>query len=274
METQKKISDAIKGIITTMMERVMKNVLEKDPFIPEVHKAKKPLYAALVPDEIFRDSHFERRFTTPFGKVWEQLAKVVAETTSKTVKMEYSITGSVPDERLRRIQEVLNRLEHPEKRGQRTTPNWDDELKYILQGKGNLIPTTVVCDIYIEKDGKKYAFELKAPLPNSDQTKVSKEKILKLYSMVDNPITDAFYALPYNPYGKKEDYNWGFPARWFNMKQDKVVLIGDEFWDFIGGKGTYQLFIEEINKLGANYRKRIYQEYLGIDNKEIEENTL
>ena len=274
METQKKISDAIKGIITTMMERVMKNVLEKDPFIPEVHKAKKPLYAALVPDEIFRDSHFERRFTTPFGKVWEQLAKVVAETTSKTVKMEYSIRGSVPAERLRRIQEILNRLEHPEKRGQRITPNWDDELKYILQGKGNLIPTTVVCDIYIEKDGKKYAFELKAPLPNSDQTKVSKEKILKLYSMVDNPITDAFYALPYNPYGKKEDYNWGFPARWFNMKQDKVVLIGDEFWDFIGGKGTYQLFIEEINKLGANYRKRIYQEYLGIDNKEIEENTL
>ena len=274
METQKKISDAIKGIITTMMERVMENVLEKDPFIPEKHKAKKPLYAALVPDEIFKGSHFERRFTTPFGKVWERLAKVAAETATEKSEMGYSIRGSVPAERLRRIQEVLNRLEHPEKRGQRITPNWDEELKYILQGKGNLIPTTVVCDIYIEKDGKKYAFELKAPLPNSDQTKVSKEKILKLYSMVDNPITDAFYALPYNPYGKKEDYNWGFPARWFNMKQDKVVLIGDEFWDFIGGKGTYQLFITELNKLGVDYRKRIYKEYLGIDNKEIEENTL
>ena len=274
METQKKISDAIKGIITTMMERVMENVLEKDPFIPEKHKAKKPLYAALVPDEIFKGSHFERRFTTPFGKVWERLAKVAAETATEKSEMGYSIRGSVPAERLRRIQEVLNRLEHPEKRGQRITPNWDEELKYILQGKGNLIPTTVVCDIYIEKDSKKYAFELKAPLPNSDQTKVSKEKILKLYSMVDNPITDAFYALPYNPYGKKEDYNWGFPARWFNMKQDKVVLIGDEFWDFIGGKGTYQLFITELNKLGVDYRKRIYKEYLGIDNKEIEENTL
>ena len=274
MDTQKKISVAIAKIITATMERVMENVLVNNPFTTEEHRIKKPLYAALVPDEIFKGSHFERSFTTSFGKVWEQLAKVVAETTSKTVKMEYSITGSVPDERLRRIQEVLNRLEHPEKRGQRITPNWDDELKYILQGKGNLIPTTVVCDIYIEKDGKKYAFELKAPLPNSDQTKVSKEKLLKLYSMVETPITDAFYALPYNPYGKKEDYNWGFPARWFNMKQDKVVLIGDEFWDFIGGKGTYQLFIEEINKLGANYRKRIYQEYLGIDNKEIEENTL
>lgn len=274
METQKKISVAIAEIITAMMERVMENVLEKDPFIPEEHKAKKPLYAALVPDEIFKGSHFERRFTTPFGKVWERLAKVAAETATEKSEMGYSIRGSVPAERLRRIQEVLNRLEHPEKRGQRITPNWEEELKYILEGDGELIPVTVVCDIYIEKAEHKYAFELKAPLPNSDQTKVSKEKLLKLYSMVETPITDAFYALPYNPYGKKENYNWSFPARWFDMKQDKVVLIGDEFWDFIGGKGTYQLFITELNKLGIDYRKRIYKEYLGFDNYEIEENIL
>ena len=274
METQKKISVAIAEIITAMMERVMENVLEKDPFIPEEHKAKKTLYAALVPDEIFKGSHFERRFTTPFGKVWERLAKVAAETATEKSEMGYSIRGSVPVERLRRIQEVLNRLEHPEKRGQRITPNWEEELKYILEGDGELIPITVVCDIYIEKAEHKYAFELKAPLPNSDQTKVSKEKLLKLYSMVETPITDAFYALPYNPYGKKENYNWSFPARWFDMKQDKVVLIGDEFWDFIGGKGTYQLFITELNKLGIDYRKRIYKEYLGFDNYEIEENIL
>ena len=274
METQKKISVAIAEIITAMMERVMENVLEKDPFIPEEHKAKKPLYAALVPDEIFKGSHFERRFTTPFGKVWERLAKVAAETATEKSEMGYSIRGSVPVERLRRIQEVLNRLEHTEKRGQRITPNWEEELKYILEGDGELIPVTVVCDIYIEKAEHKYAFELKAPLPNSDQTKVSKEKLLKLYSMVETPITDAFYALPYNPYGKKENYNWSFPARWFDMKQDKVVLIGDEFWDFIGGKGTYQLFITELNKLGIDYRKRIYKEYLGFENYEIEENIL
>jgi hypothetical protein len=30
---------------------------------------KKPLYAALVPDEIFKGSDFERRFVTPFGDV-------------------------------------------------------------------------------------------------------------------------------------------------------------------------------------------------------------
>ena len=42
-------------------------------------------------------------------------------------------------------------------------------------------------------------------------------------------------------------------------------LIGDELWDLIGGEGTYQLFISEINKLGAHYKERIYREFLGIE---------
>ncbi|MDR1883863.1 MAG: hypothetical protein LBR26_13935 [Prevotella sp.] len=49
------------------------------------------------------------------------------------------------------------------------------------------------------------------------------------------------------------------------MKNDKVVMIGDEFRHFIGGAGTYQLFIEEINKLGYEYKERICKEFLGID---------
>ena len=78
-------------------------------------------------------------------------------------------------------------------------------------------------------------------------------------------VTGAFFALPYNPYGKRENYAWTFPAHWFDMKKDKVVLIGDEFWDLIGGTGTYQFFIIEINELGEEYRDRIYREYLEIE---------
>jgi hypothetical protein len=136
-----------------------------------------------------------------------------------------------------------------------------------LEGGGDDIPVTVICDVYAEdkENNKKYAFELKAPLPNSDQTKVSKEKILKLYSMEPAQVDDAYYALPYNPYGKRQDYDWSFPARWFNMKEDPVVLIGDEFWEKIGGLGTYQSFIEAVNEIGKEYRDRIYREFLGIE---------
>ncbi|MDP1678010.1 MAG: TdeIII family type II restriction endonuclease [Bacteroidota bacterium] len=263
----KVIVEVINDTIVQLMERVMKKVLIEDPFLSDNHKAKKPLYAALVPDEIFKGSHFERRFVTPFGGVWEKLAKSAAQKYYGNAVLSKAITGKIPKERLRRIQEVLNNLEHAEVGKKKIKPNWDKELDYILEGKGKLIPATVVCDLFVEnnKDKKSYAFELKSPLPNSDISKVSKEKMFKLYSMSPLMVSDAFFALPYNPFGKRENYSWAFPERWFNMKEDKNVLIGNEFWDLIGGKNTYETFITEINKVGGHYRERIYREYLGIE---------
>ena len=267
MSKKKRVGEGIKNVVSTMMDRVMDNVLVKDPFIKEKHHSSKPLYSALVPDEIFKGSHFERRFVTPFGGVWERLAKVVATENHGHCSMGHSVNGVVGSESLRRIQEVLNNLEHNQKGEVKIKPDWAKELEYIKQGGGDPIPVSVTCDIFIynEETQTKYAFELKAPLPNSDQTKVSKEKMLKLLAMEPKQVDHAFYALVYNPYGKKSDYKWTFPMRWFNMHEDASVLIGNEFWDLIGGEGTYKTFITEVNKLGKEYKERIYREFLEIE---------
>jgi len=256
----------IQAVIKEMMDRIMNRVLVEDPFISEKFKADKPLYAALVPEEIFKGSHFERRFVTPFGSAWESLAVAAANFGLGYGVKSHSIIGNVKEERLNRIAQVLNALEHPEKGKETVKPDWDKELEYILEGKGEDIPVQVICDVFARdtSNNKTFAFELKAPLPNSDQTKVSKEKILKLYCMEPKQVDEAYFALPYNPYGKREDYNWSFPKRWFNMQKDKVVLIGDEFWEKIGGVGTYQAFISAVNEIGIQYKERIYREYLGI----------
>lgn len=208
MNENNKVAEAILHIISSLMNRVMERVLVKDPFIPEQHHASKPLYAALVPDEIFKGSHFERRFVTPFGNVWEQLALAVASVHHGACFRGYTIEGTVGETSLRRIQEVLNRLEHGTHGKPKYKPDWENELKYVLAGGGNPIPVSVTCDIYIPSilTGKNYAFELKAPLPNSDQTKVSKEKMFKLLAMNQHPIDFAYFALVYNPYGVKADY--------------------------------------------------------------------
>lgn len=263
-----RVKEAIQGVIKDMMDRVMHKVLVDDPFIVEDHRAKKPLYAALVPDEIFKGSHFERRFVTPFGTAWESLAVVAANVGLGYGTARRGITGTINQERLRRVQQILDSLEHPEKGAKRTMPDWGRELKFVLQGRSKtILPVTVVCDVYAEdrKKNRRYAFELKAPLPNSDQTKVSKEKLLKLYAMEPLQIEEAYYCLPYNPYGRKKNYNWRFPFRWFNMTEDLVVLIGDEFWEKIGGSGTYRAFIEAINEIGTEYKERICREFLGIE---------
>lgn len=266
------VSQGIHNVITELMDSVMNKVLVLDPFVPEEHHAKKPLYAALVPDEIFKGSHFERRFVTPFGSAWERLAQVVACAHFGKSSLQTAIEGNIRENRLKRIQEILNAEDHATKGTVKRKPDWESDLSYVLDGGGEPIPTRVVCDLLVEdlSDNSKYAFELKGPLPNSDQTKVSKEKLLKLMSMDGQPVKKAFYALVYNPYGSRENYAWSYPKKWFNIQKDKSILIGDELWDFLGGKGTYQRFIEEINKLGVHYKEKIYRDYLQIE--PIEEN--
>jgi len=266
--SQVEMKHAIQQVIQALMDKVINSVLVDNPFLAEEHKASKPLYAALVPDEIFKGSHFERRFVTRFGHVWEQLALVAAENGLGVGKQGHEIEGTIKQERLRRINETLNALEHSTSARVKQKPDWDTELEYILQGGGPEVPAKVVCDIYAEntRTGERFAFELKGPLPNSDQTKASKEKILKLHAMTVPAVDGAYYALPYNPYGtKRESYNWSFPGRWFNMRQDAAVLIGTEFWTKIGGLGTYQAFIDAVNEIAGEYKERIYREFLCME---------
>ena len=90
--------------------------------------------------------------------------------------------------------------------------------------------------------------------------------MLKLYAMEPETIRAAYYALPYNPYGSnKADYTWAFPRRWFDMQNDACVLIGSGFWELIGNEDSYQEIIETAKKLGEKYKKRIREEYLGIN---------
>ena len=72
-------SEAILSVIKNLMDGVMNNVLYKHPFIAEEFSKDKPLYAALVPNEIWKGSHFERRFTTPFGKAMIGILSVFAQ---------------------------------------------------------------------------------------------------------------------------------------------------------------------------------------------------
>ncbi|MEW5986890.1 MAG: TdeIII family type II restriction endonuclease [Chloroflexota bacterium] len=261
------MKEAIRFLIGDLMDRVMNRVLITDPFIQEEFRATKPLYTALAPIEIFKGAHFEGRFVTLLENVWKDLAVTAAGFGLGYGVKDHRIFGKVKSGRLRRVAQVLNALGRPERGQTWTKPDWNSELAYVLAGRGEDIPVQIVCDVFVKDttNDRKFAFELrKDPASNSDITKVSKEKLLKLHAMEPKQVDGAYYALPYNPYGRREDYSWSFPARWFNMKEDEVVLIGDEFWDKIGGLGTYQAFIAAVNEIGREYKEQIYREFLGI----------
>ena len=47
--------------------------------------------------------------------------------------------------------------------------------------------------------------------------------------------------------------------------RDDAVLIGPEFWEILGGPGTYEALIDAVDEIGTEYKNRIYREFLGVD---------
>jgi Type II restriction endonuclease, TdeIII len=257
MNKEERIALTIKNIISKMMDRIMDNVMIKDPFVTETHRLSKPLYSALVPDEIFKGSHFERRFVTPFGGVWEQLAKVVAIEAHGNCLMGHTIVGELEIGKLRRIQETVNRLWNSTKGMTKIKPDWNTELKYIKNGRGISYPVHVTCDIFVhnKQTNKKYAFFIDESSTNHFKTRSIKENMLKLLVMNSNQIDEVYYVIPYNYEQKSEDSD-----NWFDVKEDKLVLIGNNFWTLIGGEGIYETIITEAKNLGYKYKKHIQTE--------------
>jgi hypothetical protein len=250
---------AIALFVTGVVERTLRTRVELEPWDVEEERRLRPFAFALVPEEVWKGAKFERSFSTSFGSAWEEMALLVARNKYDHAERGGRYVGALHQEQLAQIQRVLNELEAGRRR-----PDWDAEFHSVLNAaSGERVEVGVVADLHTwNDDGTHHFFEVKAPKPNSDQTKVSKEKMLKLSAM--RGTTCAYYALPYNPFPSRAAYGHSPPKRWFNMATDDVVLIGPDFWDTVGGPGTWDDLMALLDEVGDRLRERILREYLGL----------
>lgn len=257
--TKQKIKDEIIRVV----DKVIKKRTIDEPFNIQELEEERPFHVALLPEEILKGSKFERSFVTSLGQsVWEEIARIIIEEEWGFCKRGQHIEGEIYQGQLRTIQRILNELEHV--RGGRK-PDWEREIKEVNKAtSGEKVKISVVVDLYGKSKDKKLYCELKSSKPNSDQTKVSKEKLLKICAMKNGENFVVFFALPDNPYKTKEAYAWPHPKRWFDMTKPPVV-IGKDFWDSIGGEGTFEELIEIFKEAGKITKPKIRKEFLGLD---------
>jgi len=252
--------DAIALLVTRVVERTLRTRVEREPWDAEEEKRLRPFAFALVPEEVWKGAKFERSFTTSFGSAWEEMVLLVARDKHDHAERGGRYVGRLRQGQLSRIQTILNNLE-----ARRSRPDWDAEFDSVLSAsEGAYVEVGVIADLHVwNNDGSHLFFEVKAPKPNADQTKVSKEKMLKLSAMLET--TCAYFALPYNPFPSRAEYGHTHPKRYFNMSTDEVVLIGPEFWDKVGGTGTWDDLLTLLDEVGDRLRDRIRREYLNLD---------
>lgn len=219
----------------------------------------RPFHAALLSDEALFWSRFERSFSTSFGqRVIEEISKVVAlaggaTEASRQKQTEIHIDSGIDAA----INAHMNSL-----RAGSSAHSWDVTVAEISRAPrtGVLVTHHVISDLWWVKDGINNFMSIKTVKPNIDQTAVAKQDMLRL--LFADPTCRVYFGLYYNPYGEdRTTYAHNPPMGIFNFRADPVVLIGRDYWDTLGGEGTYDIVLEIAQEVGADTRARLQDLY-------------
>lgn len=217
----------------------------------------RPFHSALLSEEAIHWSGFERSFSTSFGqRVIEELAKLVALSNGAQDACRQKDTIISIDTAYEEA--IHDHIQHLRSENRNYRYDWESSLREVKSAipSGRKKKIKIISDMWWKKDGIDHFISLKTVKPNIDQTTVAKEDCLRL--SVAMPTCKAYFGLPYNPYGEdKASYAFNPPMRIFDFHHDKVVLIGKEMWDTIGGDGCYEELLDIVAEVGLKTKEAI-----------------
>jgi type II restriction enzyme len=78
-----------------------------------------------------------------------------------------------------------------------------------------------------------------------------------------NPNVDirTLLAIPYNPYEPEPYQRWTLQGM-YDLKNE--ILVAAEFWDFLGGKNTYEDLLEVFEQVGIALRPEIDAKFANL----------
>ena len=168
--------------------------------------------------------------------VYEQVSKIIAEPHFEEVKTAFDVEGEITNEENKIITKILQEIKNKSGKVDK-----EKEIKEILECKkesGRKIK--VRADLFLKKGNDEYYIEIKTAKPNIDVFAKSKEKLLQWVALRKKKV-NTILAIPYNPYHPE-------PYARFTMQgyldEEKELYVAEKFWEFLGGKGTYEEVLE------------------------------
>ncbi len=141
-------------------------------------------------------------------------------------------------------------------------PNKAEEIeilrKVAQKGEFRKVKPTKV-DLYLEdKNNNIFLIDIKTAKPNKGGFKEFKRTLLEWAAVVlaenISANVNTLIAIPYNPYEPKPYSRWTMAGM---LDLDKELKVAEEFWDFLGGVGTYNDILDCFEKAGIEMRDEI-----------------
>lgn len=153
------------------------------------------------------------------------------------------------------IEEIIFDLGRKQNDPEKRSPNIKKEEKEVLlvTAKGGS-RSTQIADLYLKSHNDEEIFiEIKTTKPNKGESKEAKRGMLKIIALKNKQVT-TFVGMPYNPY-EPETFKWPLPLQYLKLGED--LLVGKYFWDFLGGKGTYEELLLLFEEAGLELKDKI-----------------
>jgi type II restriction enzyme len=237
------------------VENVLRVSLKKklDNYHPEPNSM--PFHTRLLGADRLALFSFIQSLNTNFGTtIFEPVAVAVSSAKFAHASKQTTAGELISEAAQAEIQRIMDGLIPATKEPDKI--NEIERLRLVCRsGKMvNVILTKV--DLAVESfTGERFLFDIKTAKPNAGMFKEFKRTLLEWVAVVlaQNPAAEinTAIAIPYNPYAPKPYSRWTIRGM-LDLKHE--LFVAEEFWDFLGGEGTYETLLDIFERIGIELR--------------------
>ena len=213
-------------------------------------------YRLLGRDRMALFSFIHSLNTTFMTSIFEPVAAQLAKTRFSDVQTHAFIGKTISVAAQMEIQKIMDELTNE---GNPNKALEIERMRKVCQTQPMTTTRTIRVDLYLQNgNGVLYLFDLKTVKPNIGDFKTFKRTLLEWIAIVlaQKPETEvhSFIAIPYNPYEPRPCERWTLRGM---LDLDDELRVGEEFWDFLGGKGAYQDLMDCFQNAGIALRPEL-----------------
>ena len=225
-----------------------------------------PFLARLIQDneKIAAYSFIHSLATTLGMSIYEDVSLIIASETSDEYFKSYGVGSAIS----RKQKSVINKIVNELRNGSRTA-NIKKEISEIIAAPssgGQFQKSGNIADFYMRRGEHEYFFEIKTVKPNIDVFEKSKTKLLEWVARKRKSIK-VYLAFPYNPYHPKPYSRFTEVGM---MDHPNDFLIGDEYWDLLGGKNTFPQLLNVFDKVGKQFKKKLQDKFKQVAKEKLD----
>jgi len=248
----------IKKLLSSKIEKKLKSYDRETTSLP--------FLARLIQDsEKIAAYSFIHSLATMLGmSIYEDVSVIIASETAEEAFRNYGVGGVISKAQKAVIADIISKLRNGERK-----VDIRREIEEVLAASaenGEFQKSGNIADFYMKRNGIEYYFEIKTVKPNIDVFEKSKTKLLEWVARKRKYI-NVYLAFPYNPYHPKPYHRFTEVGM---MDPPNDFLVGDEYWDLIGGENTFPELLETFDEVGKEFKEKLNKKFKQIAKEKID----